>query len=149
MAAVTLFTVVVKEGGFAKLGEVLLIVVVGGEWITRHGYTEADDRLILQLVSVTLCASPCGHNQQRPNYRRLSPRRSTRSLPCFDCSTLLSCSIDHRTMPRMHRFKAPLSPTVRRSHSSKQISLKHSTNDYSIVESTPSSERGMQRLRTA
>ncbi|KAJ9120974.1 hypothetical protein QFC24_004954 [Naganishia onofrii] len=29
MAAVTLFTVVVKEGGFAKLGEVLLIVVVG------------------------------------------------------------------------------------------------------------------------
>lgn len=31
MAAVTLFTVVVKEGGFAKLGEVLLIVVVGGE----------------------------------------------------------------------------------------------------------------------
>lgn len=30
MAAVTLFTVVVKEGGIAKLTEVLLIVVIGG-----------------------------------------------------------------------------------------------------------------------
>lgn len=30
MAAVTLFTVVVKEGGVAKLTEVLLIVVIGG-----------------------------------------------------------------------------------------------------------------------
>ena len=29
MAAVTLFTVVVKEGGMAKLGEVLLIVIIG------------------------------------------------------------------------------------------------------------------------
>lgn len=31
MAAVTLFTVVVKEGGIAKLTEVLLIVIIGGE----------------------------------------------------------------------------------------------------------------------
>ena len=30
MAAVTLFTVVVKEGGIAKLTEVLLIVIIGG-----------------------------------------------------------------------------------------------------------------------
>ncbi len=33
MAAVTLFTVVVKEGGWMKLKEVLLIVVIGG----KHG----------------------------------------------------------------------------------------------------------------
>lgn len=31
MAAVTLFTVVVKEGGMIKLKEVLLIVAIGGE----------------------------------------------------------------------------------------------------------------------
>lgn len=31
MAAVTLFTVVVKEGGWIKLEEVLLIVLIGGE----------------------------------------------------------------------------------------------------------------------
>lgn len=31
MAAVTLFTVVVKEGGWIKLKEVLFIVVIGGE----------------------------------------------------------------------------------------------------------------------
>jgi hypothetical protein len=33
MAAVTLFTVVVKEGGADKLLEVLLIVVIGGEFM--------------------------------------------------------------------------------------------------------------------
>lgn len=30
MAAVTLFTVIVKEGGWVKLKEVLLIVLIGG-----------------------------------------------------------------------------------------------------------------------
>lgn len=37
MAAVTLFTVVVKEGGIAKLTEVLLIVVIGGEIASGRG----------------------------------------------------------------------------------------------------------------
>lgn len=32
MAAVTLFTVVIKEGGIAKLTEVLVIVLIGGMW---------------------------------------------------------------------------------------------------------------------
>lgn len=31
MAAVTLFTVIVKEGGMVKLEEVLFIVIIGGE----------------------------------------------------------------------------------------------------------------------
>lgn len=80
MAAVTLFTVVVKEGGLAKLTEVLLIVVIGGKppcSVTAHTANP-----VAQLLSAISFAIPFGRNPQPPGFRNRFPQQSIHTVRC-------------------------------------------------------------------
>jgi hypothetical protein len=69
MAAVTLFTVVVKEGGISKLTEVLLIVVIGGR-----------SRCCMLKLELILCSD---HKQHRMLYPLATVRHDPSAEPDF------------------------------------------------------------------